>query len=449
VEVEPKTFRLISLGCPKNLVDSEVIAGALMGAGWKLVAEGPAQVALVNTCAFVTDSAQESVDILVEQAEAKQAGEIELLVATGCLPEKYRAEVGDSISEVDLELGTEDFFNIVSILEAKLAGTGSRSHLSSPVSLYDENTPRLLSTPPWRAYLKLAEGCDNRCAYCIIPNLRGSMRSRAFDSVIAEAGNLAAMDVREITLVAQDTTLYGADRPGEPGLAELLTELDRIENLHWLRVLYAHPAHLTEPILQAMADAQRVTPYLDLPIQHASDPILKRMNRKAGLQQIETMLARARTLIPELFIRTTFITGLPGETEEDFARLMDFVAKWRFAHVGAFAYSPEEDTPAYRMDDRVPEELAQERCDRLMELQQTIAQEVWAELRGTEQEVLVEEALAANEPDDFTHVGRISGQAPEIDGVTFCRMDPAIEPGEFVKVKIVDSTDYDLFATGK
>ena len=444
MQFEPKTFRLISLGCPKNLIDSEVMAGSLLAAGWRIVPEGPAQVCIVNTCSFVEDAAQESVGALLEAAETRENGEYELLIAAGCLPEKYRAEVRRAIPGVDAEIGTEDFPRIVRIVEDLLKGEGERVFLSPPRFLYDEKTPRALSGPPWRAYLKLAEGCDNRCSYCLIPSLRGSFRSRDFDSVIAEAHNLADMGVRELNLVAQDVTHYGADTGG-PGLAKLLRELDRIEPLRWVRLLYAHPAHLTAEMLEAMAGATRVAPYLDLPIQHASDAILGRMNRKTDLAHIERLLDEAQRLMPDLVLRTTFIVGLPDETDEDFSRLLGFVQRRRFANVGAFVYSPEEGTPAFSMKPEVPKETAEARYDELMAAQQQIAAEIWQGMVGKTVEVLVEEELFAEDESDYTHAGRFYGQAPDIDGVTFCRLDPKARPGAFVNVRIVDSSEYDLF----
>ena len=444
MECEPKTFKIVSLGCPKNLVDSEVMAGSLMAGGWIMVPDGPSQVCIVNTCAFVTDAAEESVQILLEQAEAKANGLHQFLIVTGCLPEKYARQVHKAVEEVDVEIGTEDFVRIGQILEDLEAGNHQRAYLSTKQYLYDETTPRVISGPAWRAYLKLAEGCDNACAYCLIGSLRGPYRSRSQASVIAEAYNMADLGVRELILVAQDVTHYGADRGDGANLAGLLPELDRIESLRWIRLLYAHPAHLTRPMLEAMAQAQRLVPYLDLPLQHASDPILKRMNRKVDLAHIETILNQARKIVPGLVLRTTFILGLPGETEDDFHRLMDFVQRQRFAQVGVFVYSPEEGTPAFAMDGQVPPEIAQARADALMERQQAIAAEFWRGFLGQTVDVLIEEKLHVQKAQDFTHAGRFYGQAPEIDGITFCRLPSDASPGSFVPVRISDATAYDL-----
>lgn len=449
MNIEPKTFRLVSLGCPKNLVDSEVMAGSLMAAGWKMTPDGPAQVCIVNTCAFVTDAAQESVNTLQDQAQAKAEGEFEFLVAVGCLPEKYQREVCGAVPGVDLEIGTEDFHRIVQLLDSALSKQGETSYLSPQEFLYDHETPRVLSGPPWRAYLKIAEGCDNHCGYCIIGRLRGKMRSRSLDSVIAEARNLADMGVKELILVAQDVTAYGCDIPEGPNLVKLIHALDEVDGLVWVRILYAHPAHLTEEMLTAMAESKKVVHYLDLPIQHASDKILKAMNRKAGRKQIEEILDKADALMPDLVLRTTFIVGLPGETKKAFDDLMDFVQSRRFANVGAFAYSPEQGTTAFKMGGKVPEEEAIARQDALMLRQQEIAAQVWKGFIGQTVTVLVEEELLAETDDDLTHIGRFYGQGPEIDGVTFCRLKLGVKCGDFVDVEIFDAAEYDLFGKQK
>jgi ribosomal protein S12 methylthiotransferase len=422
------------------------MAGKLLEAGWSVVPDGQAQVCIVNTCAFVEDAAQESVDILKEQVEQKQNGEYELLIATGCLPEKYQAEITGAIAGVDAEIGTEDFVNILPIVNDLLSGKGQTTHLSPKTYLYDDTTPRLLSGPPWRAYLKLSEGCDNACSYCIIGRLRGKFRSRTIESVVAEAQNLAEMGVRELILVAQDVTNFGADKKGAEGLAELLGRLDQIEKLDWIRLLYAHPAHLTVPMLEAMKSAKRVVPYLDLPLQHISDPILKSMNRKTTQAHIENLLDKAKEILPDLFIRTTFIVGLPGETEEDFQTLMEFVERRRFAHVGVFTYSPEQGTPAFTMQPQVPEEVALLRQETLMLKQQEITEQVWQSMIGKKVDVLIEEELLAQEEDDYTHIGRFYGQAPEIDGVTYCRLAEPVALGQILCLEVIDGATYDLFA---
>ena len=446
MNAEPKTFRMVSLGCPKNLVDSEVMAGALLQAGWALVDDGPAQIAVVNTCAFLTDAAEESVAVILEQIESKNEGEIEKLIVTGCLPERYRQDLADELTELDAVIGAEDFYRIAEIAEEVMRKGDRPVLLSDKQYLYDADTARLLSTPPWRAYLKLAEGCDNRCSYCLIGTLRGPYRSRIADSVIEEAHNLCDMGVREITLVAQDISYFGSDRPGGEGLAELILRLNETEGLRWLRLLYAHPAHLTVPMLEAMAAADKVVHYLDLPLQHIADPLLKSMNRKTTTAKTIELLDAARRLMPDIVLRTTFITGLPGETEADFETLMTFLGEQRFHQVGAFAFSPEEQTPAFSMEPKVPPELAQERRDALMAAQQEIAAQRWRERIGETVDILLEEQLHAEVEEDFNMVGRFYGQAPEIDGVTFCRVDSAAKPGQFVSLTITDATEYDLFA---
>lgn len=446
MEIEPGTFKLISLGCPKNLVDSEVMAGKLLEAGWKMVPDGPCQICIVNTCSFVEDAAQESTDILVEHAEEKKDGNYEILIAAGCLPEKYQKEIRDAIAGVDAEIGTEEFYNIVSIVQGLLSKKGPFTYYSKQSYLYDDSTARVLSGPPWRAYLKLAEGCDNHCSYCIIGKLRGSFRSRDFDSVLKEAQNLASMGVAELNLVAQDITYFGADRPDSPGLDRLLYELNKIEPLRWIRLLYAHPAHLTFQMLEAMGKAEKVVPYLDLPLQHASDNILRSANRKVTKTRIETLLAKARRIMPDIVFRTSFILGLPGETEEDFQELMEFIERWRFANLGAFVYSPEEGTPAYRMPSQVPREIAEQRQNILMQRQQEIARDIWKGMVGNKITLLLEEKLHAEQDDEFTHIGRFYGQAPDIDGITFLKADPELRVGNFISAKVIDSSEYDMFA---
>lgn len=446
MEIEPGTFKIISLGCPKNLVDSEVMAGKLLAAGWTMVPDGPCRVCIVNTCSFVEDAAQESTDILLEHAEQKAQGQYEFLIATGCLPEKYSKEIRDAVAGVDAEIGTEDFHQIVSIVDRLISGQGPFEYYSKQSYLYNDNTARVLSGPPWRAYLKLAEGCDNHCSYCIIGKLRGRFRSRNIDSVIAEAQNLASMGVVELNLVAQDVTFFGADKPGSPGLDRLLFELNKIEPLKWIRLLYAHPAHLTVKMLEAMGQAGKVVPYLDLPLQHASDKILKSANRKVTKSRIETLITKARRVMPDIVFRTSFILGLPGETEDDFQELIDFVERHRFANLGAFAYSPEEGTPAFSHPVQIPREIAEQRRAMLMEKQQEIAREIWQGMIGTKISVLVEEELHAESDEDFTHIGRYYGQAPEIDGITYLRANRDVLPGTFVDAEIIDSTEYDLFA---
>jgi len=447
VKIEPKTFQLISLGCPKNLVDSEVMAGQLLLSKWTMIPKGAAQVCVINTCSFITDAAQESVDIIKERADLKREGQYELLVVTGCLPEKYKDEIMEAIEDVDVVIGVEDFPDIGSIIENKLSDKKTGSvFLSEKKYLYDETTPRILSGPPWRAYLKIAEGCDNNCSYCIIGRLRGKFRSRDFNSVIAEAKNLAEMGVKELILIAQDITAYGKDIKDGGSLALLLEELDKIAGLKWIRLLYAHPAHLTNEVLDVMAGCEKVIPYLDLPIQHCVDTILKKMNRKVDRSRIEALLNYGRKVMSDICYRTSFIVGLPGETDKDFEALETFVKNQKIANVGVFAYSPEEETPAFEMAPKIPEETAQKRLDDLMITQQEISQKIWESMIGKTVELLVEEELLAQENSDYTHVGRIYAQAPDIDGLTFCKIKSDVKAGDFLRVKIVDCTAYDLFA---
>ena len=443
-----RTFRVTSLGCAKNLVDSEGLAGQLTRAGWRLVADGPADLVVVNTCGFVEDAAQESVDVLLAEIDEKRAGRVRWLAAAGCLPQKYGQELAAALPEIDLVAGVADLPRFARLVAKLTAAEGPLVSLGRPPRRYRESPARLLSTPPHRAYLKVAEGCSNACAYCIIGRLRGPFRSRPPAAALAEAEALAARGVREFSLVAQDLTLYGRDLTPPTSLPDLLRALDRLLPDRWIRLLYAHPARVDEDLVTAMAQCQAVVPYLDMPLQHASDRVLARMGRPQTKDGSQAAIDRLRRMIPALALRTTFLVGHPGETEKDFKELLAFVRRNGFEHLGAFAWSPEEGTPSYAQDGWVDEAVRGERVERLMAAQQKISARLGRERVGGKAELLVEETLHKHDARAFSHVGRLAQQAPEVDGVVYLRAaaEDACRPGDIVHVKIVAADVYDLFA---
>ena len=442
-----RVFRLVSLGCAKNLVDSETVAAALLRRGWTMTPDGPADLVLVNTCAFVEDAAQESVDALLAEAEGKRRGEARWLAAAGCLPQKYLRDLADAMPELDLVVGVGDLWRLDELVE-RLAASGERQvAVAPPTEARAIELPRVLSTPPHRAYLKIADGCSNDCAYCIIGRLRGPFRSRAWDAVLAEARELVGRGVIELSLVAQDLTRYGLDLRPEYSLVRLLRSLDEIESLRWLRLLYVHPARVDEELVRTMLASRTVVPYLDVPLQHVSDRVLALMNRPQTRETTERVVALLRETAPHLAIRTTFLLGHPGETEDDVAELLDFMRRRRFDHVGAFAWSPEEATPAYALPDRVDPDVARERVDRVMAAQQEISREHLREKIGQTVDVLIEEVLHKHDETAYSHVGRIPQQAPEVDGVTYVRApaEGSCREGQIVRAKITTTDVYDLF----
>jgi ribosomal protein S12 methylthiotransferase len=431
---------MVSLGCPKNLVDSEVMLGRLQGAGYRLVADArEADVIVVNTCAFIDRAKQESVDAILEMAYEKEAGRAKRLVVTGCLSQRYDAELRKEIPEIDATLGTGQVEEIV-----RAAG-GEATSLEDagpgrPTWVYDHTAPRILSTPPWLAYVKISEGCDYACSFCIIPTLRGRHRSRGVEDVVAEARGLAAKGVREIVLVAQDSTRYGLDHGVRDGLAYLLRRLGRIDGLRWIRVMYAYPSTLTDPILDAIAAEERVVKYVDIPLQHASGPVLERMKRPTGRGNLLGMVERIRERVPGVAIRTSFIVGFPGETAEDFESLLGFVRAAEFDNVGAFTFSDEEGTASFGLPGRVPVRVKEARRRKLMALQKRISARKNRARVGDRVEVLVE----GTHPDtDLLLRGRLASQAPEIDGQVILN-DGTAAPGTFVTAEVTEAHPYDL-----
>ena len=464
---------LVSLGCPKNLVDSEVMLGLAQGAGHELTEDASqADVLVVNTCAFIDKAKQESIDTILELAQHKTNGRCTKLVVTGCLAERYRDELKAEIPEIDVVLGTGEVESIVGALESEpaLVGAGPAAvpmtfHRTAPVSahvaarhrdavvaerdlptyLYDAATPRVLTTPKHYAYVKIAEGCDYNCSFCIIPRLRGQYRSRPVESIVAEARGLAARGVKELLLISQDSTFYGIDRKERGGLARLLRELNAIDGIAWIRLLYLYPTTITEETIDAIAACDKVVPYIDLPLQHAADGVLKRMRRPGSRASYEKLLLGLRDRLPGVTLRTTFIAGFPGETEADFTELCDFVKTVEFDHVGVFTYSHEEGTAAHGLGDDVPARTKASRQKKLMGIQQRIVARRHKTRLGQRVQVLVDGPSPEHE---LVLTGRLAGQAPEIDPVVYLTDgDPEIlRPGDFVTAEIVESRGYDLVA---
>jgi ribosomal protein S12 methylthiotransferase len=431
---------MVSLGCPKNLVDSEVMLGHLRRAGHELVAEpGQADVIVVNTCAFIDRAKQESIDAILEMAREKETGRASRLVVTGCLAQRYEAELRQEIPEIDATLGTGQ---VDSILEA-VTGTATATDTSqAPVWVYDHLSPRVRTTPPWLAYVKISEGCDYTCSFCIIPTLRGRHRSRGVEDVVAEARALAAQGVSEIVLVAQDSTRYGHDLGLRDGLALLLRRLGRIDGLRWIRVMYAYPATMTDGILDVMAGEEKVAKYVDMPLQHASDAMLRRMRRPTGRGNLLGMVERVRQRVPGVAFRTSFIVGFPGETKADFDELMGFVREAEFDHLGVFTYSDEEGTHSFDLADRVSARVKEARQKRLLALQSTLSLRRNRRRVGERVEVLIEGTHADT---DLLLRGRLSTQAPEVDGSVLVN-DGAAAPGTYVTCQVTDAHPYDLVA---
>lgn len=429
-----------SLGCDKNLVDTEVMLGELAEEGYLFTdEEAEADIVIINTCCFIRDAKEESIETILSMAELKKTGQIRALLVTGCLAQRYREEIQKEIPEVDAVLGITDIHSIVRAVRETLAG-GAKNHIGESAPAPVSGTRRIVTTGGHYAYLKIAEGCDKHCTYCIIPKIRGNYRSVPMEDLLEEAAYLASQGVRELILVAQETTVYGVDLYGEKRLPELLRELCRIEGLRWIRLLYCYPEEITKELVEVMRQERKVCHYLDIPIQHASDAVLKRMGRRTSEADLRKVIAMLRAEIPDICLRTTLISGFPGETEEDFIRLYQFVNEMEFDRLGVFAYSLEEDTPAALMPDQIGEEVREGRRNELMELQQEIAFEKAAEKKGQVLEAVVEGYL----PEERIYVARTYMDAPNVDGYLFFEAEREIESGSFVEVEVTDSSDYDL-----
>ena len=430
----------ISLGCDKNLVDSEVMLGLLDKKGYQIVdSEEDADIIVVNTCCFIHDAKEESIQTILEMAEYKKEGKLKALIVTGCLAQRYQQEIIDEIPEVDAVLGTTSYDHIVEAVEEALAGNG-HVVLEDVDALPDVKEKRLVTTGGHYAYMKIAEGCDKHCTYCIIPKLRGNYRSVPMEKLLAEAKDLADQGVKELILVAQETTVYGKDLYGEKSLHKLLRELCKISGIQWIRILYCYPEEIYDELIQTIKEEKKVCHYLDLPIQHASDAVLKRMGRRTSKAQLVEIIEKLRKEIPDISLRTTLITGFPGETQEQHEELKDFVDEMEFDRLGVFTYSPEEDTPAAIMTEQIPEEVKEDRQAELMELQQEIAFDLAEDMVGREVLVMIEGKVA----DENAYVGRTYKDAPNVDGLIFINTDEELMSGDFARVRVTGALEYDL-----
>jgi len=434
---------LVSLGCPKNLVDSETMLGIVEEKKMSITNDPEeADIIIVNTCGFIESAKEESINTVLQMAEYKNEGNCKHLILAGCLGQRYSEELLRDIPEVDAIVGTECYTEIGEVIDRVLRG--ERFICLKPSAENENQTstmPRILTTPNHTAYLKIAEGCDNCCSYCIIPKIRGPYRSRPFEEIISEAKALVKSGVKEIILVAQDTTRYGEDLYGYLRLSELLKELNKLDNLHWIRILYCYPTYFADDLIETIANSEKVCNYVDIPLQHISDSVLNRMNRPDTKEQIVTLLAKLRNRIPDICIRTTFIVGFPGETSADFEELKEFVAEQKFACAGVFTYSQEEDTAAALMPDQVDENLKQDRYHELMAIQAKVSEEIHMDMEGETFEVLVE---GFDEENNSLACGRSYREAPEIDGNIYIENAAGVKVGNFVKVKIVQGFTYEL-----
>ena len=430
---------MVSLGCPKNQVDAEMMLYTLKNAGFDICSEeAEADAIIINTCGFIEDAKKEAIENILEAAQYKVSGKCRALIVTGCLAERYRDDVTEEIPEVDVCVGIGSNSKIAEIVKSALEG--KKRNIYGEKSALDLNGGRILGGYPFSTYLKIADGCDNCCTYCVIPKIRGRMRSRSIEECVAEAERLAANGVTELTVVAQDTTAYGTDIYGEPRLAELLRELCKIEGLHWIRTLYTYPDKITDRLLETINEEEKLVKYLDIPLQHVNGEILKKMNRRGDRESISALVRKIREKIPGVTVRTTLITGFPGETEEQFEELAEFVKETRFDRLGCFAYSAEEDTAAAGFDGQIDEQVKTDRAENIMELQLRISAEKNEEKTGTVTEVLIEGW------DDYIkcYFGRTPADAPEVDGKIFFMSPRPLVIGDYAKVQVNDSLDYDL-----
>lgn len=430
----------ISLGCDKNLVDSEVMLGMLADKGYYFTDdETRADVVVVNTCCFINDAKEESINTILEMAELKKSGQVKALIVTGCLAQRYQEEIQEEIEEVDAIIGTSAIEAIVDTLEEVLSGH-RKNHIEALDKAPAGGRRRIVTTGGYYAHLKIAEGCNKHCTYCIIPKIRGNYRSIPMEELLSEARQLVQGGARELILVAQETTLYGVDLYGKKSLPRLLKELCRIEELEWIRLLYCYPEEITQELVQTIREEPKICHYLDIPIQHGSDPVLKRMGRHTDTAQIRQLISTIREEIPDICIRTTFITGFPGETEKDHENTMEFINEMEFDRLGVFTYSPEEDTPAAEMEHQIEEEVKKKRQEEIMELQQEIAFEAAENMVGKTLTAMIEGKVA----DEDAYVARTYKDAPGVDGYLFIHTDRQLMSGDFLPVLITGSNEYDL-----
>ena len=430
----------ISLGCDKNLADSEEMLGLLTAGGHEITDdETQADAIVINTCCFIKDAKEESVETILEMAEYKKTGSCHALIVTGCMAQRYQKEIIEEVPEVDAVLGTTSYGDIVKALEEAVAGNHFEEFRDIDY-LPDTGSKRVLTTGGHFGYLKIAEGCDKHCTYCIIPKLRGKFRSVPMERLIAQAEDMAEQGVKELILVAQETTVYGKDLYGKKSLHILLKKLCEIRGIRWIRILYCYPEEIYDELIETIRDEKKICHYLDIPIQHASDRILKRMGRRTSKQELIDIVGKLRKEIPDIVLRTTLITGFPGETEEDHEELKEFVDEMEFDRLGVFTYSPEENTPAAEMADQVPEEVKEERRDELMELQQELSYDRGQDRIGQELLVMIEGKVA----DESAYIGRTYGDAPKVDGYIFVQTGELLMTGDFAKVRVTGALEYDL-----
>ena len=430
----------ISLGCDKNLVDSEVMLGLLEKRGYSMTDdEAEADIIIVNTCCFIGDAKEESVNTILDMSEYKKQGSCKALIVTGCMAQRYKKEIQEEIPEVDAILGTNSYDKILDAVDEALAGH-QMLDCADLVGLPEVDTDRILTTGGHYAYLKIAEGCNKRCTYCIIPSLRGNYRSFPMEKLVEQAQKLAEKGVKELILVAQETTLYGIDLYGKKSLHELLNRLCEIPGIYWIRILYCYPEEIYPELIETMKKQPKVCHYLDLPIQHCSDRILKRMGRRTTKADLVSIIENLRKEIPDICLRTTLITGFPGETEEEHKELLEFIDPMEFDRLGVFTYSPEEDTPAASFENQIPEEVKLDRKDELMEMQQEVAFDLAKEMEGRELAVMVEGKVA----DENAYVARTYKDAPGVDGYLFINTDETLVSGDFVRVRVTGAHEYDL-----
>ena len=430
----------ISLGCDKNLADSEEMLGLLTAEGHEIVDdETQAEAIIINTCCFINDAKEESVETILEMAEYKKTGSCKVLIVTGCMAQRYKNEIVEEIPEVDAVLGTTSYGDILKAVSS--AQQGIRYEEFKDIDYLPETTgKRILTTGGHFGYLKIAEGCDKHCTYCIIPKLRGKFRSVPMERLLCQAEEMAEQGVKELILVAQETTLYGKDLYGEKSLHILVKKLAEIKGIRWIRILYCYPEEIYDELIETIRDEKKVCHYLDLPIQHASDAVLKRMGRRTTRQELVDIVTRLRERIPDIVLRTTLITGFPGETQEDHEELMAFVDEMEFDRLGVFTYSAEEDTPAASMENQILEEIKEERRNELMELQQEISLEKGNEKIGQELLVMIEGKVSG----ESAYIGRTFGDAPKVDGYIFVQTGELLMTGDFVKVRVTGAMEYDL-----
>ena len=444
-----KKVLFISLGCDKNLVDSEKMLGLLNESGYRIVEEeSEADAIVVNTCCFIHDAKEESIETILEMAAWKKKGNVKALVVTGCLAQRYQDEMEEAIPEVDAVIGTTGYTEIVKVLDQLLDGMQEESHSDAmvtccpsidllPDSLSDK---RVVTTGGYTAYLKIAEGCNKRCTYCVIPYIRGRYRSFPIEDLLDEARRLVQSGVKELILIAQETTFYGMDLYGKKALPELLRKLCQIEELQWIRILYCYPEEITDELIEVIREEEKICHYLDIPIQHSEDRILRNMGRRTNRAELVSLVDKLRQEIPDIVLRTTLITGFPGETEEDFQNMLSFVDEMEFDRLGVFPYSPEEGTKAAEMDNQVPDEVKDQRRDAIMELQQEISAEAAADRIGEEMSVLIEGYLY----EEDIYIGRTYMDAPKVDGNVFVRAEEEMMSGDIVSVRITGANEYDL-----